>query len=80
MERKDPTAQTVYRLAICRVRKRRGMPHVAIFRDDHHWGVWQGFDEARGAALVAELNAASVAGRMSIEDALFPETQTKLGK
>lgn len=36
--------------------------------------------EARGAALVAELNAAPVAGRMACEDALFAETAKNLGR
>lgn len=75
-----PTADDSYRLEICRLRKRRGMPHVCIFRTNQMVGVWQGSDEARGAALVAELNAAPVAGRMACEDALFAETAKNLGR
>jgi hypothetical protein len=68
------TKEPTYRIEACKVRQRRGIPHIGIFRDGEPRGIWQGSDAARALALVAELNAASPAGRLACEDALRAET------
>lgn len=76
MENSTPT----YRITNCKVRKRKGIPHVGIFQDGVVRGLWQGFDANRAAALVAELQGASPAGRLSIMDAMAAETAQNLGR